>query len=100
MYYSYRSGFIEQILSLLKLAKKICPLYDVESDLVFTGIFLGNIGKIYEVNSEYMADYTIRGNLIGAGPLGIDIVRDGMLGIKIFPINMKKKFYILYYLAR
>lgn len=91
MYYSYRSGFIEQILSLLKLAKKICPLYDVESDLVFTGIFLGNIGKIYEVNSEYMADYTIRGNLIGAGPLGIDIVRDGMLGIKNFPNKYEEK---------
>ena len=53
--------------------------------MVITGIFLGNIGKIYEINSEYQVDYTVKGNLIGAGPLGMDIVRDEISGIKNFP---------------
>ena len=91
MHYSYRSGFIEQITSTIKLAKKICTLYDVDSDLVFTGIYLGNIGKIYEINSEYQVDYTVKGNLIGSGPLGTDIVRDEILGIKNFPSEYREK---------
>jgi len=85
MHYSYRSGFIEHILSTAQVAKKICSLYDVDRDLVLTGIFLYGIGKINEINSEYDADYTTQGNLIGHSVLGRDIVRDAILKIKDFP---------------
>ena len=85
MDYSYRSGFIEHILSTAQVAKKICSLYDVDRDLVLTGIFLYGIGKINEINSEYDADYTTQGNLIGHSVMGRDIVREAIVKIKDFP---------------
>ena len=85
MHYSYRSGFIEHTLATAQVAKKICSLYGVDRDLVLTGIFLYGIGKINEINSEYDADYTTQGNLIGHSVMGRDIVRDAIIKIKDFP---------------
>jgi len=91
MHYSYRSGFIEHTLSTAQIAKKICSLYSVDRDLVLTGIFLYGIGKINEINSEYDADYTTQGNLIGHSVMGRDIVRDAILKIKNFPDEFSNK---------
>jgi len=85
MEYSYRSGFIESIISMVQVAKKISPLYNVDRDLVCTGIFLYGIGKLDEINSEYEADYTTEGNLIGHSVISRDIVRNATLRIKDFP---------------
>ena len=90
-HYSYRSGYIEHTLSTAQIAKKICSLYRVDRDLVLTGILLYGIGKINEINTEYEADYTTEGHLIGCSAMGRDIVRDAILKVRGFPDDFSKR---------
>ena len=69
MHYNYRSGFLEHILRMANIAKKITKLYDVDIDLVLTGVFLHKIGNV----------------------IGRDMVRDFILKMKDFPKHYSKK---------
>ena len=91
MNHNYRSGFLEHVLSMAKVAKKITPLYDVDKDLVLVGVLLNNIGKLREINSEYESDYTFEGNLIGHKVISRDMIRESIDRIKNFPDLMAKK---------
>ena len=88
--YNYRSGLLEHILSMSQVAKKICPLYKVDSDLVLAGILLHGVGKINEISSEYEADFTVDGHLLGTGALSRDIVKEAISKIKNFPRSLSK----------
>ena len=91
MHYNYRSGFLEHILKMAKISKKIVSLYNVNKDLVIAGVFLHKIGKIKEISSEYLLTNTSKGNLIGHNVLGRDMVRHEISKIKGFPIQYSKK---------
>ena len=91
MHHNFRSGFLEHILTMGEIAKKISPLYDVNRDLVLAGVFLHNIGKLIEINSEYEAEYTDEGNLIGHIVIGRDMVRDAIKKIRNFPEDLAQK---------
>ena len=91
MHYNYRSGFLEHILRMANIAKKITKLYDVDIDLVLTGVFLHKIGKIEEISSEYILSYSKNGNLLGHNVIGRDMVRDFILKMKDFPKHYSKK---------
>ena len=88
--YNYRSGLLEHILSMSQVAKKICPLYKVNSDLVLAGILLHGVGKINELSSEYEVDFTVDGHLLGTGVLSRDIVKEATSKIKNFPRSLSK----------
>jgi 3'-5' exoribonuclease len=91
MHHNFRSGFLEHILTMSQIAKKICPLYDVDQDLVLSGVFLHDIGKLIEINSEYEAEYTDEGNLIGHIVIGRDMVKDAIETIRNFPEGLAQK---------
>ena len=91
MHHNFRSGFLEHILTMGEIAKKISPLYDVNRDLVLAGVFLHDIGKLIEINSEYEAEYTDEGNLIGHIVIGRDMVRDAIKKIRNFPEDLAQK---------
>jgi 3'-5' exoribonuclease len=90
MHYSYRSGYMEQIISTSSVAKKICAIYNVDRDLVLAGIFLHGIGKVSEINSEYEVDFTTEGYLIGHSVISRDIVKEAIQKIKNFPRNFSE----------
>ncbi len=83
--YNFRSGFLEQLVMTSELAKKIGPMYNIDQDLLMTGILLYNIGVIKEINSNYEFDYTNDGVLIGRRVLGKDLVNNFVKDLKIFP---------------
>jgi 3'-5' exoribonuclease len=91
MHHNFRSGFLEHILTMGQIAKKISPLYDVDRDLVLAGVFLHDIGKLIEINSEYEAEYTDEGNLIGHIVIGRDIIREAIKKIRNFPEDLAQK---------
>lgn len=91
MHHNFRSGFLEHILTMGTIAQKISPLYNVDQDLVLAGVFLHDIGKLDEINSEYEAEYTDEGNLIGHIVLGRDMVREAMKKIQDFPEDLAQK---------
>ena len=91
MHHNFRSGFLEHILTMGLVAKKISPLYQVDRDLVLAGVLLHDIGKLKEINSDYEAEYTDEGNLIGHIVIGRDMVLEGIKKIEDFPKDLSQK---------
>jgi 3'-5' exoribonuclease len=85
MHHNYRSGFLEHILSMAKIAEKLTPLYKLDQDLVMAGVLLHDIGKLTEISSSLEAEYTDEGNFIGHIVIGRDMVREASCKIKGFP---------------
>ena len=91
MHYNYRSGFLEHILRMANIAKKITLLYDLDRDLVIAGVLLHKIGKIREINSEYLINYTREGNLLGHNVMGRDMLREYVNSMQNFPSEYSQK---------
>lgn len=91
MHYNYRSGLLEHTLSMVKIGKNLADHYAIDRDLLLTGIFLHDIGKVKEITSELEAAYSDEGNLIGHIVLGRDIVIEASKKIKGFPTDLLKK---------
>ncbi len=66
MHHAYMGGLAEHTRNLLRLAEVVCPLYPhVSLDLVLTGLFLHDAGKVRELAFETNFEYTNEGQLIG-----------------------------------
>ncbi len=91
MHHNYRSGFLEHILSMARMAKQLGPHYQLDTDLVLAGVLLHDIGKLHEIESDYDASFTEHGNLIGHIVIGRDMARAAAREIKKFPKNLLLK---------
>ena len=91
MHHSYRSGLLEHTLSMAKIGLSLAEHYQVDKDLLLTGILLHDIGKVKEITSEFEASYSDEGNLIGHIVLGRDIAIEAAKTIKGFPTDLLKK---------
>ena len=91
MHHNYRSGFLENVLSMAKLAKTLAPHYNLDVDMVCVGVLLHDIGKLDCIESEYETSYTEKGNLLGHIVVGRDMVCDEAKTIKNFPKDLLLK---------
>ncbi len=91
MHHNYRSGLLEHTLSMAQLGLFLAEHYQVDTDLLMTGIFLHDIGKVKEITSELEASYSDEGNLIGHIVLGRDIAIKVANRIKDFPPDLIQK---------
>jgi len=91
MHHNYRSGLLEHNLSMAKLGKTLAKHYKVDQDLLMTGIFLHDIGKVKEITSDLEASYSDEGNLIGHIVLGRDIAVRAAQKIIGFPADLLSK---------
>lgn len=65
-HHDYVSGLLDHVVSMLKLGKAIAELYpSLNKDLLYAGIILHDIGKVYELSGPIGTQYTIEGNLLG-----------------------------------
>jgi len=74
-----------------KIGLPLAKHYNVDSDLLMTGIFLHDIGKVKEITSELEASYSDEGNLVGHIVLGRDIAVEAARKIKDFPSDLLQK---------
>ncbi|HMN95672.1 MAG TPA: HD domain-containing protein [Phycisphaerales bacterium] len=66
LHHAWIGGLLEHTLQLVELADRMLPLYPLLSrDLVLAGLFLHDIGKVFELSWERGFNYTVDGNLIG-----------------------------------
>ena len=91
MHHNYRSGFIEHVLSMAEIANQLAVHYQLDRDLLISGVFLHNIGKIIEISSDLEAEYTDEGNFIGHIVISRDIVRSAAKNITNFPKDVQIK---------
>jgi 3'-5' exoribonuclease len=76
-HHAYHAGLLEHVVTLLTLADRIVDLYpDLDRDLLLTGIFLHDIGKVDELSYDRAFAYTDEGQLVGHLVMGVEMLRD------------------------
>jgi 3'-5' exoribonuclease len=77
VHHAYIGGLVEHVVNLLEAATRILPLYPmIHGDLLLTGIFLHDIGKIVEFAYDRSFHYTDEGQLVGHLVIGVEILND------------------------
>ena len=70
-------GLLEHVVTMLNAADRIADLYpEVDRDLLLTGIFLHDIGKIDELSYDRTFAYTDEGQLVGHLVMGVEMLRE------------------------
>ncbi|AQQ52548.1 3'-5' exoribonuclease YhaM [Planococcus lenghuensis] len=65
-HHDYVSGLADHTVSMLRLGKSLCELYpSLNKDLLYSGIILHDIGKVFELSGPIATTYTLEGNLLG-----------------------------------
>lgn len=65
-HHAYLGGLLEHVVTLMEVILRISPCYpQVDRDLLLTGAFLHDVGKIKELSYERDFTYTDEGQLIG-----------------------------------
>ena len=65
------------MVALLNVADRIIDLYpEIDRDLLLTGIFLHDIGKVDELSYDRAFAYTDEGQLVGHLVMGVEMLRD------------------------
>ena len=78
-HHAHAGGLLLHVVSLLRLADRVAPLYPaLDRDLLLVGVFVHDIGKTVELESERGFSYTDAGQLLGHVLLGLEIV-DGKI---------------------
>jgi len=84
-HHSIRSGLLYHITTMLKSGDKLSEIYSfLDTDLLFGGIILHDIAKLYEMNSSELgivSEYTVEGQLLGHIIQGIKLIETA--GLKV-----------------
>ena len=76
-HHAYAGGLLEHMVTLLKLAEKVCDVYtELDVELLQTGVFLHDIGKTRELSCESGFNYTDEGQLLGHLMIGVEMLTE------------------------
>jgi 3'-5' exoribonuclease len=76
-HHAYQAGLLEHVVTLLNVADRITDLYpELDRDLLLTGIFLHDIGKIDELSYDRAFSYTDEGQLVGHLVMGVEMLAE------------------------
>jgi 3'-5' exoribonuclease len=65
-HHEFVSGLAYHVVSMLDLAKAITQLYpSLDTDLLYAGVILHDLGKVIELSGPISTNYTVAGNLLG-----------------------------------
>jgi 3'-5' exoribonuclease len=76
-HHAYQAGLLEHVVTMLEVARRVAELYpEVDRDLLLTGVFLHDLGKIDELSYDRAFGYTDEGQLVGHLVMGVCMVRE------------------------
>jgi 3'-5' exoribonuclease len=76
-HHAYLGGLLEHVVQLLDVADRVLPLYpELDRDLLLTGIFLHDVGKVRELSYGRVFSYTDEGQLIGHLIIGVEMLNE------------------------
>ncbi|MBU3129474.1 HD domain-containing protein [Clostridium tagluense] len=85
-HHAVRAGLLYHTTTMLKAGEKLSEIYTfLNTDLLYAGIILHDIGKIYEMNASELgivSEYTIEGQLIGHIVQGIKMIETASIQVK------------------
>jgi 3'-5' exoribonuclease len=73
-HHSYQCGLLQHITTMLIAGEKLSTVYSCNTDLLYAGIILHDIGKLHEFSTDNTAigtEYTVQGELLGHIALGL-----------------------------
>ncbi|WP_139024120.1 TraI domain-containing protein [Desulfosporosinus sp. OT] len=66
-HHSYLGGLLQHITTMLLAAEKLTTIYPCNTDLLYSGIILHDIGKVYELATDETGlgtEYTLEGEML------------------------------------
>jgi 3'-5' exoribonuclease len=90
LHHAYIGGLLDHVVSLFRSCDLICQNYpQVNRDLLLTGAFLHDIGKIYELTYNRSFSYTTRGQLLGHMIIELEMLQAKLASFPDFPAELK-----------
>ena len=90
LHHAFIGGLLEHVVSLMKLCETVAPLYpQINRDLLLTGAFLHDIGKIYELNYQRSFSYSTKGQLLGHMIIELEMLHEKISLVPNFPPDLK-----------
>ena len=90
LHHAYIGGLLDHVVSLFRSCDLMCRNYpQINRDLLLTGAFLHDIGKIHELAYNRSFSYTTRGQLLGHMVIELEMVHAKIAQIPNFPGELK-----------
>jgi 3'-5' exoribonuclease len=90
LHHAYIGGLLDHVVSLFRSCDLICRNYpQVNRDLLLTGAFLHDIGKIHELTFKRSFSYTTKGQLLGHMIIELEMLQAKLTLVPGFPNEMK-----------
>lgn len=90
LHHAYIGGLLDHVVSLFRSCDLVCRNYpQINRDLLLTGAFLHDIGKIHELAYNRTFSYTTRGQLLGHMIIELEMLHGKMKQIPDFPEDLK-----------
>jgi 3'-5' exoribonuclease len=90
LHHAYIGGLLDHVVSVFRLCNLACQNYPhIDKDLLMTGAFLHDIGKIHELSWARSFSYTTRGQLLGHMIIELEMLQAKLQGLPNFPAELK-----------
>jgi 3'-5' exoribonuclease len=90
LHHAYIGGLLVHVVSLFQSCDLVCRNYpQINRDLLLTGAFLHDVGKIYELNYNRSFSYTTRGQLLGHMIIDLELLQQKIAQFPDFPPELK-----------
>jgi 3'-5' exoribonuclease len=90
LHHAYIGGLLDHVVSLCRSCDLMCQNYpQINRDLLLTGAFLHDIGKIHELTYHRSFSYTTRGQLLGHMIIELEMLQAKLAQFPDFPAELK-----------
>ena len=90
LHHAYVGGLLDHVVSLMTVCDLVAHNYpQVNRDLLLTGAFLHDIGKIHELSYQRSITYTTKGQLLGHMIIELEMLHEKLSHIPGFPEELK-----------
>ncbi len=90
LHHAYIGGLLDHVVSLFRSCDLLCRNYpQINRDLLLTGAFLHDIGKIQELTYNRAFTYTTRGQLLGHMIIELEMLQAKIAKFPDFPAELK-----------
>jgi len=90
LHHAYIGGLLDHVVSLFRSCDLMCRNYpQINRDLLLSGAFFHDIGKIHELTYNRSFSYTTRGQLLGHMIIELEMLQAKLEGLPGFPPELK-----------
>jgi 3'-5' exoribonuclease len=90
LHHAYIGGLLDHVVSLLRSCDLVSRNYpQINRDLLLTGAFLHDIGKIHELTYNRSFSYSTRGQLLGHMIIELEMLQTKLAQLPGFPADLK-----------